>query len=254
MIKLPLLATAVLAAATRLGAAEATPAAHPVVVELFTAQGCSTCPAADRLLTALGKDASVQVVPLAFHVDYWNNLGWIDPFSKPELTRRQDFYVRVLRAGSLYTPQAVIDGATELVGNQENEMRAAIASAAALPAAQVALRLSPAAETVVVDATVEVPESLRERKLDLMVALYETGLETPVKRGENGGKTLRDDYVVRLLKKAGRIEGTAGPQRLSATLSLGKDWRRANLGIAAFVQDVRAQSIHGAANARLAAD
>jgi hypothetical protein len=148
----------------------------------------------------------------------------------------------------------VIDGATELVGNQENEMRAAIASAAALPAAQVALRLSPAAETVVVDATVEVPESLRERKLDLMVALYETGLETPVKRGENGGKTLRDDYVVRLLKKAGRIEGTAGPQRLSATLSLGKDWRRANLGIAAFVQDVRAQSIHGAANARLAAD
>lgn len=249
MIKLPLLATAVLATAARLSAADAT---QPVVVELFTAQGCSSCPPADRLLTALGKEGAV--VPLSFHVDYWNNLGWIDPFSKPEWTRRQDFYVRLLHAGTIYTPQAVVNGAEELVGNQEAELRAAIARAAALPAASVTLRLVPAADNVGVDATVEVPETLRDRKLDLMVAVYETGLETPVKRGENGGKTLRDDYVVRSLKKAGRLEGTAGPQRLSATLALGRDWRRTQLGVAAFVQDARAQSIHGAASAPLTAD
>jgi hypothetical protein len=235
------------------GSGETRSTAHPVVVELFTAQGCSSCPPADRLLSALGRDAAANVVPLAFHVDSWNTLGWIDPFSKPEWTRRQEFYARLLRARGVYTPQAVIDGGAELVGNDEPAMRAAIARAAALPAASVALSLRPTAEAVAVTATIEVPAELRERKLSLMLAVYEVGLETPVKRGENGGRTLRDDYVVRSLKRAARLDGQPSAT-VEMSLALDRVWKRENLGVAAFVQDARSLTIHGAAAAPLPAD
>lgn len=232
------------------GAAETQSTAHAVVVELFTAQGCSSCPPADRLLSALGGDRAANVVPLAFHVDSWNTLGWIDPFSKPEWTRRQEFYARLLRARGVYTPQAVIDGSAELVGNDEAAMRAAIVRAAALPASRVTLSLRPSADTVAVVATVEVPAELRQRKLQLMVAVYEVGLETPVKRGENGGRTLRDDYVVRSLKRAARLEGQPSAT-VEVSLPVAKEWKSQNLGVAAFVQDARALTIHGAAAASL---
>jgi hypothetical protein len=241
-----------LASAAARGAA-AQPAARPVVVELFTAQGCSSCPPADRLLSALGKDASLQVVPLAFHVDYWNSLGWMDPFSKPDWTRRQEFYVRLLRARAVYTPQAVIDGAAELVGNDEAAMRAAIVRAAALPAASVALTLRPSADAVGVSAKVDVPAELRDRKLSLMVAVFELGLETPVQRGENGGRTLRDDYVVRSLKRAARLDGQPSAT-VELSLPFDRDWKRENLGVAAFVQDARSLTIHGAAASPLPGD
>ncbi len=236
----------------RLTGAPAAQSPHVVVVELFTAQGCSSCPPADRLLTALGQDPSITVVPLAFHVDSWNTLGWMDPFSKPEWTRRQEFYARMLRARAVYTPQAVIDGRAELLGSDEPALRAAVAQAAAEPAASVTIILAPNDREVAVEAQVEVPEALRDRKLDVMVAIYETGLVTPVKRGENGGKTLRDDYVVRILKRALRFDGrNAGPARAAITLPIAKDWKRENLGVAAFVQDSRALSIHGAAASAL---
>jgi hypothetical protein len=234
-------------------AAETPPTVHAVVVELFTAQGCSSCPPADRLLAALGRDPAAHVVPLAFHVDSWNTLGWIDPFSKPEWTRRQEFYARLLRARGVYTPQAVIDGGAELVGNDEAAMRAAIARAAALPASRVALLLRPSADTVAVQATVEVPAELRQRKLQLMVAVYEVGLETPVQRGENGGRTLRDDYVVRSLRRAARLEGRPSAT-VEVSLPVAREWNRENLGVAAFVQDARALTIHGAAAASLTGD
>jgi len=214
-----------------------------VVVELFTSQGCSSCPPADRLLRELGEKGAGKLVPLAYHVDYWNHIGWTDPFSSADSTKRQEAYVRRLGGGSVYTPQAVVDGAAELVGSDATALQAAIAAAAAKPAASIALRLEPRDAKVLVEAAVDLPESLRDRKWDLMVALYETGLSTAVGRGENGGRTLQNDYVVRRLERAGRVKASTKGE---ASLKIESGWNRAHLGVAAFLQDPDTLEIRGA--------
>lgn len=224
---------------------------HRVVIELFTSQGCSSCPPADRLLTALGREPGV--LPLAFHIDSWNYLGWRDPFSAREWTERHVTYAERLGDSVPYTPQAVIDGSATLVGNELKQVREAIAVAAARPAAEVALRLAPAAGAVETTVAVTLPEELRDRRWDVMAAVYETGLVTPVGNGENGGQLLHNDYVVRLLRRAGRLApGTAGAAPITVDLPLGKGWNRSNLGVAAFVQDPETLAIHGGAALPLA--
>jgi len=214
-----------------------------VVVELFTSQGCSSCPPADRLLGELGERGNGKLVPLAYHVDYWNHVGWTDPFSSADWTKRQETYVRRLGGGSVYTPQAVVDGAAELVGSDAAALQTAIAAAAAKPAASIALRLEPRDAKVLVEAAVDLPEALRNRKWDLMVALYETGLSTAVGRGENGGRTLQNDYVVRSLERAGRVKASS---KTEASLKVQSGWNRAHLGVAAFLQDPDTLEIRGA--------
>ncbi len=221
----------------------AQPVAHPVVIELFTSQGCSSCPPADQLLTQLGAAGAGRVVPLAFHVDYWNHVGWTDPFSSHSWTERQVDYMRAFHMEAPYTPQAVVDGVSQLVGSDADALRAAIAAEAAKPAAGIVLRLESDASKVSVDADVDLPESLRGRRWELRVAVFETGLVTPVGKGENGGKTLRNDYVVRTLTSAGRVEK---PARLKTTLKLEKGWDRSHLGVAAFLQDPKTFEIRGA--------
>jgi hypothetical protein len=223
------------------------PAGHAVVIELFTSQGCSTCPPADRLLSKLGEESGLAVVPLAFHVDIWNRIGWNDPFSSKDWTQRQVGYARRFGLQQLSTPQAVVDGGADLVGSDEPGVRAAIATAAARPAGDIAIRFEPAASKVKVDADVDLPASLRGRKLDLMLALYETGLVTAVGRGENEGRTLRDDYVVRRLVRAARLSGSEfGRTHYDTSVSLEKGWDRSHLGIAAFLQDPASLAICGA--------
>jgi len=99
----------------------ATSASGPVVVELFTSQGCSSCPPADRLLSKLSRDPRLagRVIPLAFHVDYWDYIGWRDPFASPRWSQRQKDYARVFRSNRIYTPQLVVSGSTEGVGSQD---------------------------------------------------------------------------------------------------------------------------------------
>ncbi|HWC65845.1 MAG TPA: DUF1223 domain-containing protein, partial [Thermoanaerobaculia bacterium] len=122
-IRRGLLAAAVLSTAGRVGAQSAAPpdgersaARAGVLVELFTSQGCSSCPPADRILGRLGGEPGV--IPLAFHVDYWNHAGWSDPFSRHAWSVRQQAYVRRFRLDAEYTPQAVVDGAAQLVGSR----------------------------------------------------------------------------------------------------------------------------------------
>lgn len=219
----------------------------PVLVELFTSQGCSSCPAADRLLAQLGEMSGGEVVPLAFHIDAWNHLGWTDPFSSAEWTRRQADYASELGA-QRYTPQAVVAGRTEVLGSDEQSIRAAVATAAAEPHGALALTLTPTASKIDVTVDVELPDSLRDRKLDLMVAVFESGLVTPVEQGENGGRTLHNEYVVRRLERAGRVRPRDPEQtRHSASLKIADDWQRSELGVAAFLQDARSLAIHGAA-------
>ncbi len=228
-------------------AAAPVPAGHMVLVELFTSQGCSSCPPADVLLTKLGEQGMGRVVPLSFHVDFWNHGGWSDPFSSAEWTRRQIAYARMFGIPSVYTPQGVVDGGAELVGSNEDGLRKAIAAAASRPAAMITLRLEPSDAKVRVHADVDLPEALRDRKLDLMFAVFETDLVTSVGRGENGGRTLRNDYVVRSLKRDGRLSPEkSGRAQSTATLSLDKGWNHSHLGVAAFVQDPQSLAISGA--------
>ena len=254
----PLFATMILAlpALFLLGPREGTPApdSGPVVIELFTSQGCSSCPPADRLLTKLSRDPKLagRVIPLSFHVDYWNYIGWSDPFSSKRWSQRQEGYARAFRSNRLYTPQLVVAGRSHLNGSDEPGVRKRIAEAlAAEPAGRVSLTAEPSAEGIKVKAGAKMARAAAG-PLDLWVAIYETGLSTDVGAGENASKKLHNDYVVRRLEKALTVAGTAGSAESGElVLGLDKRWNRKNLGVAAFLQDPRTLAIHGAASTYL---
>lgn len=243
------------------GAGAAAPPAGdaPVVVELFTSQGCSSCPAADRLLTRLGAEPelSTRLFPLAFHVDYWNHIGWTDPFSSRTWTERQRRYARELSGGRVYTPQLVVNGRTQTVGNDEEEVLALLREALARkPAADLHVRLSAAGgpDRLRAQVTAEMaraPEA-KLKSLELLVALYQKDLTTSVGQGENEGRRLENDYVVRHLERAGRLRAQAGATtEADVTFALEPDWNRSDLGVVAFLQDPKTLAIHGAARATL---
>jgi len=226
----------------------------PVVLELFTSQGCSTCPPADRVLSRLGLDEKTRarVVPLAFHVDYWNRAEWTDPFSAREWSARQDAYNRVFRLDGVYTPQLVVNGRAQLNGrDQERAMREIAADLERPPAVHVSLAMRKgrsARPGLAIDVAAEVTEGIRAGKLQVLVALFENGLLTPVESGENGGRTLRNDFVVRRLEKAFSLEPKAGARgRRTLDLELRSAWRLENVGVAAFLQDPGTMWIYAAA-------
>jgi hypothetical protein len=176
--------------ATRIGNA-------PVVVELFTSQGCSSCPPADELLGRLAGDPALhgRIIPLAFHVDYWDHLGWRDPFSSAQWSQRQYDYVRRFGITGPYTPQAVVNGAREMVGSDQAKVFAAIeAESRRAPAATIAIH----GDSVTIDAP---------RALDLIVAAVIDPQSTKVVRGENEGRTLASYGVVRKLTRMGAVSG-----------------------------------------------
>ena len=222
-----------------------------VVVELFTSQGCSSCPSADRLLSRLGWSATgVEVIPLAYHVDYWNYIGWTDPFSSPVWSKRQQDYAQVLPGGRLYTPQLVIQGASHCVGSDSEKVRGRIDEAARrAPQGQVRLAVDRASAAGKLE--VEVSARSAGAPLDLMLALFESGLLTSIDRGENADRTLHNDYVVRRLEKILSLDGEASQWRTRrVALDLDPGWKLEGLGVAAFLQDPDSLSIHGAAVAR----
>jgi hypothetical protein len=180
----------------------ATPAraAAPVVIELFTSQGCSSCPPADRLLGELARDPSV--VALAWHVDYWNGLGWPDPFATKLATDRQRGYADRL-GEDVYTPALVVGGARMVIGSTRDDIRAAIpaAPAAILPVALVADGDGLAAEI-----------GAAGRPVTALLVLYETEHLTVVARGENGGRQLHEYRIVRQAMPLGIWDG--GRRRL----------------------------------------
>ena len=240
------------------GDAAAPPAApaasRPILVELFTSQGCSSCPPADRMLATLAAQPAGEraVVPLAFHVDYWNSIGWTDPFSSNRWSERQRVYAgRVFHSNRIYTPQVVVNGRSECVGNAEGEVLGRINDAlAAEPAGRVSLALDPPTPDghlrVKVDA--KLARAVGSGDLDLWVAVYQSNLSTEVKAGENASRTLRNDRVVRRLEKAFTLPAAAGSEKTGEiVLGLDKRWRMDGLGVAAFLQDPATLAMHGAA-------
>ncbi|MFL6291485.1 MAG: DUF1223 domain-containing protein [Thermoanaerobaculia bacterium] len=234
--------------------ASPSPEAGPVVIELFTSQGCSSCPPADRLLSRLAADPALRdrVIPLSFHVDYWNYIGWTDPFSSKRWSERQQGYARAFRSNRIYTPQLVVSGRSGLNGADEAGARKRIAEAlAAGPAGRVTLSVEPSPDRLKVKVGAKLSRAA-EGPLDLWVAVYETGLATKVGAGENASATLHNDYVVRRLEKALTLPGTAGAADSGeVVLGLDRRWKREKLGVAAFLQDPRTMVIHGAARGYL---
>ena len=219
-----LLAHAVLGPA--LAAAEPRP---PVLVELFTSEGCSSCPPADAALAALARDPafrSAEGIPLELHVDYWNSLGWADPFSAPEYTARQEEYARVLGGDGLYTPQMVIDGWLSGVATS-GAMRKGVEKAAAKGKARLEVLVTSARPGL--DVVVRPPSGLSGR---LRVVLSEDRLSSKVERGENSGRTLAHAPVARLLVDDGPV---SSEHHLRLGLSTG--WKREQLRVLAFVQE-----------------
>jgi hypothetical protein len=223
--------------------------AQPVVVELFTAQGCSSCPPADRLLSKMATEPEWQgrLIALGFHVDYWNSGGWTDPFSAGIWTDRQNAYMKSLPPGrGAYTPQAIVNGRSVCVGSDERELRKLLAEAAATPAGKVELALRRDGSKVVADITAAPPTGFAGN-LDVELALVEDGLETEVKAGENAHRTLHDDFVVRRLERAFKLHGAE--QHESENLRLERGWKSEHMRVAVFLQDPETRAILGAATA-----
>jgi hypothetical protein len=178
--------------------------ASPLVVELFTSQACSSCPPADVLLSRL-KETRPDLLVLDFHVDYWNNLGWRDPFSSPVATARQYWYDRALHLGEVYTPQMVIAGGHEAIGSDTASVKAAIdaelAAASRRPAVAVSLVRHDGHLTLSVGGG-------RGAALLWLVG-YDDHHRTSVGGGENGGRTLDEVNMVRAIMPAGRWDGQA---------------------------------------------
>jgi hypothetical protein len=181
------------------------------LVELFTSQGCSSCPPADRHLAEIDANArtrDLKVYTLSFHVDYWNHLGWRDPFSDPAYSERQAHYGRQFTSGRVYTPQMVINGREEFVGSDRSQGRAALARALEQRAA-VALELTPRLQGQRLDVAYRMEGDTRGATLHLAVTQPVNGVR--VERGENAGETLAHSAVVRAFVSyplSGALSGT----------------------------------------------
>ena len=200
-------------------ASAADPARRPVVVELYTSQGCSSCPPADAFMGELAKRD--DVVALAFHIDYWDYIGWKDPFGDPLNTARQRAYAARFRQRTVYTPQMVIDGAGHVVGSRHGDVEPAIRARQAMsPAERVSIpvevgRRSDGAVTVIV------PAAATTGPADLLLAAIDARHVTEVRRGENSGRVLTDVNVVRSIARIGAWDGSL----LSVTVP-GDTWHR----------------------------
>jgi hypothetical protein len=184
------------------------------------------------------------------HVTYWDQLGWKDPASSIAATARQQDYGRVFGDDRIYTPQAVIDGRAELVGSDEAGVKRALAKAAAQPHAR--LTLTPLSDSNLAGVSVsvsDVPGEVRE-PLELVYCVVEDALTSIVKRGENGGRTLRHDSVVRLLQRSGAMGADAATGRASFP-GLSHDWRREHLRVVVMLQGLKSRRIWGAATTPL---
>jgi len=237
-----LLCTVVSLAQSRLAWAPRPAAPTPVVVELFTSEGCSSCPAADRILATLDRG---NVIVLGEHVDYWDSLGWKDRFSSPLFSSRQQDYATAMKNGSIYTPQVVINGEKEVLGSDVATIAAGITAAARRPRAEVEISLGK--EKIVSIKVGKLPPG--SHKADILLAITESGLETSVSAGENNGHKLLHAAVVRSISRLAELDPQKpGVYLADARLNLKSEWVAANLKVVLLVQDRENRRILGAAS------
>ena len=215
-----------------------------VVMELFTSQGCSSCPPADDILGNYASSADAHIIPLSFHVDYWNKLGWKDPFSSILFTQRQQQYASLFQLESIYTPQLVINGTRELVGSEEGRIGEIVNGF---------LKEPPAAEITITNKVVrgtklEISYALNKNLQGKMMnaVLVQDKITTRIRAGENRGLNLVNHNIVLDLQEM-RISGTAGNIYLQMPAGQLTD----GLSMVLFVQDPGTGKISGAVKQKL---
>jgi hypothetical protein len=213
------------------------------VVELFTSEGCSSCPPADELVAKIEKESMGKpVYILAYHVDYWNRLGWKDQFSSADYSKRQNDYAGYLNLQSVYTPQIVVNGKTEFVGSEEGTLRNAISTGLQkTSASQIALNVSTISQT---GANLKYNTEGTDKNSVLLIAVLQKNAQTKVERGENSGRTLSHVQIVRKLQ---RVALSANSGVVNVSLPAG--FNSQNWEIIGFLQNTLNGAITGATRA-----
>jgi hypothetical protein len=224
----------------------------PVVLELFTSEGCSSCPPADALISELGSSTK-SVIPLAYHVDYWNHLGWADPFSSHQWSERQSDYARAMNLDGEYTPQMVIGGGWQCGGSDAGSIERAVAAARSEPAlGRTSIQTSLVAagsRKLEVKVNAQLLTAAGPGRRVVMLAIYENGLVSKIGAGENGGREITYDYTVRKLLPAFELDAAhPGSFVQEMTIDLDRSWSLDHLGVAAFIQDPTSLRIEGASS------
>jgi hypothetical protein len=224
----------------------------PVLVELFTSEGCSSCPPADELLARLEQTqpiAGAEIIALSEHVDYWNRLGWTDPYSSAKFSERQNEYARAFDTGEVYTPQMIVDGRVQFVGSNRDRAREAIADAARAAKATVEISLR-GATTDSANLAIRINDlqtAWTGDSPEVLLAITESGLRSSVSRGENAGRRLNHTAVVRALSGLGSIDSQSKSFSAEPSVNIEKVWKRANLKAVVFVQERASRRVLGSA-------
>ncbi len=214
---------------------------RPVVVELFTSQGCSSCPPADALMLELA--TREDIIALTLPIDYWDNLGWTDTLSSPRHTARQRAYAKTLPNRRVYTPQMVINGTVDLIGSHRDEILAAIETQAADPAPFVPITLALEGDHLAITLE-DAPAALAEKKAWIWIAPYHAQTQSvSIAKGENGGRTIDYANVVDGIMKVGDYDGS----KLVITHRLDEMMAKNIDDCAVIVQDTETGAIIGAA-------
>jgi len=231
----------------------------PVLVELFTSEGCSSCPPADTILQKLVEKQPIpgaDVIAIEEHVDYWNHDGWIDPFSSPEWTQRQMVYTPQTNDTGPYTPEMVVDGKTSFAAADPPKVVSSIESAAANRKTEVLISPEEPAEKNSREFSVTVGKLLSPNPGDtaeIWLAITEDGLHSSVNAGENAGHALTHMATLRTMHKIGVSDPNAAPNSFTGRTRVKFDshWNAANLRVIVFVQEKKGRAILGVASAKL---
>jgi hypothetical protein len=227
----------------------------PVLVELFTSEGCSDCPPADALLEKLDRLESinnVEVIALSEHVDYWNDIGWKDPYSSREYSLRQGAYGRQFGLGSVYTPQMVVDGRAQFVGSNERDAVRAIENAGKIekiPLTLSSIRFDGDDRIVLHVQAGPSPSSLSGGNAEMLLAVADDTDISSVTRGENAGRTLKHVAVVRTLVSVGKL-GSGGTFSQDVAVNLIRGTTR-NFRVVAIIQQPEAGRVLAVGIARI---
>ncbi|XP_068644440.1 uncharacterized protein [Aristolochia californica] len=220
-----------------------------VLVELFSSQGCKTSPEAELLLSRLGRgdfNLEVPVIVLAFHVDYWDYIGWRDPFASSLWTVRQKSYVESLCLDTLFTPLIVVNGRAHCMGTDEEELLSAIQSATRFtsPTMQATFQ-RPTSNSLQISLTGALRTKIDSNGVDVMVALYESGLVVDCDKGDNKGRVLANDFVVRRMEKLCNVKDISAKKTLSGVVNfaLWEDFNPLKCGIVLLIQNTSSQTL-----------
>lgn len=229
-----------------------TPGVHtPVLVELFTSEGCSSCPPADRLLEKFDRqpNAGQELIVLSEHVDYWNHIGWKDPYSKHFFSERQSGYAQRFGLDSVYTPQMVVDGSVEFVGSDSGQATKAFARIVGKPKVPVHLAMTKMDSAHTLHTHIEVgtlDPSFRVTEAEVYIAIALNRAQSQVSAGENAGRRLDHTAVVKNITRIGVLkQGQALRKDIGFSLEPGTNLN--NLRLIAFLQEPRQGPVLGAA-------